>query len=405
MNRGRITAFIALMIALAMLIYPQESFEASVEGLKLWFEIVLPALLPFFAMADILMGLGVVSFLGALLEPIMRPLFRIPGVGGFAVAMGLAGGYPIGARITGELHRRGLCTRVEAERLLAFANTADPLFIVGAVAVGMFGRPEIGAAMLIAHYLGVVMVGLLLRFYRTGEPETPLPKKQRSEGYLARAIREMDKARRADGRSFGQLFGDTIRETFASMLFIGGCIMMFSVLTTVLDAAGIMKFLIIPLEAILRTFKLEPSLATPIVHGFFETTLGSKSASAASAPLIQRAVVASLVIGWSGLSVHSQVSVMILGTRIRMLPYMFARLGHGIIAGIVTAILLGPGMAVTSRIAGAIPVLSTATWQTLSLGARFVLSLKWASIVGLTGTALGGLVRLSSRIRIIPFRH
>src|SRR5690606_10648095 len=134
-------------------------------------------------------------------------------------------------------------------------------------------------------------------------------------GYLARAIREMDKARRADGRSFGQLFGDTIRETFASMLFIGGCIMMFSVLTTVLDAAGIMKFLTIPLEAILRTFKLEPSLATPIVHGFFETTLGSKSASAASAPLIQRAVVASLVIGWSGLSVHSQVSVMILGTR------------------------------------------------------------------------------------------
>ena len=47
MSRGRITAFIALLIALAMLFYPQESFEASVEGLKLWLEIVLPALLPF----------------------------------------------------------------------------------------------------------------------------------------------------------------------------------------------------------------------------------------------------------------------------------------------------------------------------------------------------------------------
>ncbi len=405
MSRGRITAFIALLIALAMLFYPQESFEASVEGLKLWFEIVLPALLPFFAMADILMGLGVVNFLGALLEPVMRPLFRIPGVGGFAVAMGLAGGYPIGARITGELHRRELCTRVEAERLLAFANTADPLFIVGAVAVGMFGRPELGAAMLIAHYLGVVIMGLLLRFYGRGEPETPLPKRRQSEGYFTHAIREMDRARRADGRSFGELFGDTIRETFASMLFIGGCIMMFSVLTAVLDATGIMRYLTLPLEKILKLLKLDSSLATPIIHGFFETTLGSQSASNASAPLVQRAVTASLVIGWSGLSVHSQVSVMILGTKIRMSPYMLARLGHGILAGIITALLLGPGMPVVSGLMGAIPVLSSTTWQALSFGARFAASLKWASILGVACTAAGTLARMSSRVKIIPLRR
>ena len=138
MGKGRLTALIAALITILMLAFPDESFKASLAGLKLWFDIVLPALLPFFAMADILMGLGVVHFMGALLEPFMRPAFRIPGVGGFAVAMGLAGGYPIGARITGELYRKGLCNRVEAERLLAFANTADP-FIVGAVAVGCLG--------------------------------------------------------------------------------------------------------------------------------------------------------------------------------------------------------------------------------------------------------------------------
>ncbi len=61
-------------------------------------------------MADLLMGLGVVHFVGSLLEPIMKPLFKIPGVGGFAVAMGLAGGYPLGAKITGELERAQLIT-------------------------------------------------------------------------------------------------------------------------------------------------------------------------------------------------------------------------------------------------------------------------------------------------------
>ena len=119
MNRGRITALIALMIALAMLIYPQESFEASVEGLKLWFEIVLPALPPFFAMADIPNGIGCSELLRGTLEPIMRPLFRIPGGEASAVAMGLAGGYPIGARITGRTAPQRALYCAEAERLRA----------------------------------------------------------------------------------------------------------------------------------------------------------------------------------------------------------------------------------------------------------------------------------------------
>ena len=39
--------------------------------------------------------MGVVHFLGVLLEPLMRPLFNVPGVGAFALSMGLAAGYPM----------------------------------------------------------------------------------------------------------------------------------------------------------------------------------------------------------------------------------------------------------------------------------------------------------------------
>ncbi len=89
-------AVLVATVTVIIVFYPEIAFRASLDGLKLWFEIVLPALLPFFVMADLLMGLGVVHFVGSLLEPIMKPpLFKIPpGVGGFAVAMGLAGGYP-----------------------------------------------------------------------------------------------------------------------------------------------------------------------------------------------------------------------------------------------------------------------------------------------------------------------
>ncbi|TDX52128.1 sporulation integral membrane protein YlbJ [Orenia marismortui] len=130
-----IKAIIAILFTISIIIFSEQAFDSAVDGLHTWWDIVFPALLPFFIMAEILMGLGVVHFIGALLEPLMRPLFKVPGVGAFALAMGLASGYPIGAKITGNLRRERLCTQAEGERLVSFTNTADPLFMIGAVAL------------------------------------------------------------------------------------------------------------------------------------------------------------------------------------------------------------------------------------------------------------------------------
>ena len=45
------------------------------------------------------MGMGVVHFIGVLMEPLMRPLFNVPGTGAFVLAMGIASGYPLGAAL------------------------------------------------------------------------------------------------------------------------------------------------------------------------------------------------------------------------------------------------------------------------------------------------------------------
>jgi hypothetical protein len=87
-------AFLAVLLTISMIIYPKEAFEAAVNGLAIWWNIVFPALLPFFVFSQVLIGLGVVHFLGVLLEPIMRPLFNVPGTGSFVLAMGLASGFP-----------------------------------------------------------------------------------------------------------------------------------------------------------------------------------------------------------------------------------------------------------------------------------------------------------------------
>lgn len=92
----------------------------------------------FFILSELLISFGIVRFVGVLLEPFMRPIFRVPGVGGFVLAMGMASGFPSGAKLTTRLRQEGQLTRIEAERLVSFTNSSNPLFIFGAVAVGFF---------------------------------------------------------------------------------------------------------------------------------------------------------------------------------------------------------------------------------------------------------------------------
>lgn len=333
-----------ILITCVVILYPDHAFEASLDGLRLWFEIVLPALLPFFVLSEILLGLGVIRAIGVLLEPLMRPVFRIPGEAAFTLAMGLASGYPLGAKLTGRMRRNGMCTREEGERLISFANTADPLFMIGAVAFGMFGSAALGATIAVSHYLAALAVGFLLRYHAKGVmgPSSPAG----HQGYLRRAVHAMAAERRKDGRPIGALFSDAVRDSMASMIFIGGTIMMFSVFLRILAVSGVAEGLATTIGLGLSTIGIDPNLGQAVVNGLMEITLGAQTAAAAEADLLHRLTVAGFVIGWSGLSVHAQVAAMVHGTDIRLTPYILARFAHGILAAALTWILF-PGMTQT----------------------------------------------------------
>ncbi|MGI6669184.1 MAG: nucleoside recognition domain-containing protein [Acetivibrionales bacterium] len=147
--------------------------DAARDGLELWAGSVVPALLPFLIAAEAINSTGFTRVFGILLEPVMRPLFRVPGIASFALVMGVSSGYPVGAKITSDLRNNGLLTRVEAERLLAFTNNSGPLFIVGVVGSSMCGSPETGTFLLACHLLACITVGLLYRFYGNNEKQIP----------------------------------------------------------------------------------------------------------------------------------------------------------------------------------------------------------------------------------------
>ena len=332
-------AFLVVLVAISMIIYPEPSFKAAERGLRVWWEIVLPALLPFFIAAELLMGMGVVHFMGVLMEPIMRPLFNVPGTGSFTLAMGIASGYPLGAALSARLKDDGLASKTEAERLMCFCNTSDPLFMTGAVAVGMFRRADLAGIIISAHYLSALVVGFLLRFWKRSEAPSP-PIKTESGFIVARAYRAMRKAQRENPKPFGELLGDAVRRSVNTLLVILGFIVLFSVIFELLKMAGLSALLSRALSRVVPDSLVPRSLHDALISGLFEITIGTSLASQAQAPLIARVSACSAIIAWSGLSVHAQVAAVIQPSGLSVWPYSVSRFIQGAIAAFATAAMM-----------------------------------------------------------------
>lgn len=345
MNVSKIKTYLlaatAVGLAASLMIFPKESFEASLRGLHMWWEVVFPSLLPFFIVSELLIGFGVVTFLGVLLEPLMRPLFRVPGVGGFVWAMGLASGYPAGAKLTARLRQEKKLTRIEAERLVSFTNSSNPLFIFGAISVGFFHNPSLGIIFALSHYLGNTCVGILMRFHGFRAEKTS-SKKKKEKGLLKNAFAAIHEERLKDKRPIGKLLGDAIQSSVQTLLMIGGFIILFSVLNKILYLVNISVIAANVLSIILTFFGISTELSLPLVAGMFEITSGSQMASTINTELLHKVIITSFILAFNGFSVQAQVASILAETDIRFKPYFFARILHGIFAALFVFLLWDP---------------------------------------------------------------
>jgi len=387
-----ILAVVITLLTLSLVLYPEQGFKAGLDGLKVFWDVVFPSLLPFFILSELLLGVGIVHALGVLLEPLMRPLFSVPGVGAFALSMGLAAGYPMDAVITSKFRKQKLCTRVESERLLAFTNTADPLFMFGAVAVGMFHSPQLGMLLAIAHYAGALLVGIAFKFYgvrqkrHSGDDDVVEAPGATARGNIfKRAFNEMMRAREEDGRPFGKLLGDAVNDSVKTLFMICGFILFFAVLIKVLTLGGLVPLLAAPLTLLFNVFGLDASLVQPFIAGLFEIDIGSAQAAVVEAPLVEKLIIVSFIIAWSGLSVHAQVASVLTGTDIRMTPYMIARLMHAALAGVFTLVFynMGWGQTATEVMAPLMPMMAAvADPSQQHWGLSLIVVRNWVLIMG-----------------------
>ncbi|TLS49899.1 hypothetical protein FE782_23135 [Paenibacillus antri] len=341
-------AIAAVTLVSLIVAYPGQAFNASLSGLKVWWDFVFPALLPFFILSELLLGFGVVHALGALMAPAMRLLFRLPGAGGWAFAMSFAAGFPSGAKAAADLRRDGVVSRAEGDRLLALSHLCSPIFLTSVVAAGFLGRPELGLPLVAIHLLSALVVGAgigRIRFDGSIEPE-PAPAPISSLGAAPRSgprtlASVMADAHRKDGRPLGRLLGDAVASAVQSLLVLGGLMIVFSVLLQLLSLIGIGEALDWLWMALLQR-EAPSALADGALAAAFEVHLGAYAIANGGPPSAWTAALLSAVIGWGGLSVHAQVKSLIGGTDLRYAPFLLARLAHAAVAGLLAFALWNP---------------------------------------------------------------
>jgi len=281
--------FICTIFIISLIIFSGTAVEAAKKGLNLWFNIVFPSLFPFFVASELLNGTGFIRAVGTLLEPVMRPLFNVPGCGSFAFAMGITSGYPVGAKITASMRQEKLLSKSEAGRLLAFTNNSGPLFIVGAVSVGMFKMPQAGILLLACHIAASITVGILFRSYgknKHTERKTMRKLLQSSDTsgktghkissgqpkFLWNLRRQFSYLAGRPKINLGTAFGEAIKHSIMTLLTIGGFIILFSVIINLLIETGIIQLLSSILSVILSPVGIGKDIIMALLSGFFEIT-------------------------------------------------------------------------------------------------------------------------------------
>ena len=251
---------------------------AAVRALSLCAGTVIPSLFPFLALSSLLIALGFGQWLSPYLSGLMTPLFRLPGQASGPLLLGLVGGYPIGAQSAAELYRQGLLTKDEAERLLAFCNNSNPIFLISVLGSGIFGSVRTGVWLWLIHLISAVLTGLLFRGSGT------VSRRSAARPIPCRVV------------SLSSAVVSSVRSAADGMLSVCAFVTLFYVLVSPL--AGLSGLLPTALVGLVELFSLTP-LLTPDVSGF---------------------VLAAACAGWGGLSVLCQTAAVLDGTGLRLAP-------------------------------------------------------------------------------------
>ena len=147
-----------LFLTVCILTNSALSLSYASLGLELWFQKMVPSLLPFMILSGIMVRLNLTEKLATSVYPVLGRIYQVRKNVCYCILLGFLCGFPMGAKVTGELLERGQLTHMEAEFLLAFCNNIGPVYFCS------FVLPLLDRKMTVPYLFGMYGIPLIYGF-------------------------------------------------------------------------------------------------------------------------------------------------------------------------------------------------------------------------------------------------
>jgi sporulation integral membrane protein YlbJ len=306
-----------LTLLLLLLLFPESTFIGSKNGLLLWFNIILPTLLPFVIVSNLIIKLHITNYISFILYPFFHKLFLISKEGCYPIIIGMISGFPIGAKACADLVKSNCISLSEGQFILSFCNNASPMFVTSFIALQCLNAPKWKYIL-----LGILMIAPFITafLYRLHE-----------SFFLAQHIRPTINCRNRNlnllvqnkNQSKFEILDDSIFDGFEVLTKIGGYIILLSLLAQIIYDTSFL-----------------PSTVNSFIVGLLEITTGCNALASTTLSFEKKTILITIITAFGGLSSLAQTQSVISNSGLSIKKYFFCKILNAMIATILIILIL-----------------------------------------------------------------
>lgn len=312
-TKNKLIKILLLLFLVLMLIRPIDTLTGASSGLLLWFEAVLPNLLPFIIISGLIIRLQITRPIGALLYPFIKHILPVSKDGCYPIFIGFLSGLPVGAKTSADMVESKRISLREGQLLTSMCNNASPMFVLGYIATTKLGYPSIGIFLCIIIYISSILSTLICYHFYKNSISTPIESCLNVHGNKTyTTLKNKDLCL--------ELVDEAILSGFEVVTKVGGYIILFSVLASLVESFGFISF-----------------FSSSILTGVLEITVGIHNISYLPIDLGLKIVLITTITAFGGLSGLAQTKSVIGATGLSIKFYFITKLLCALIAFLLSS--------------------------------------------------------------------
>ena len=297
---NQIIVILTFVMLILVLINKNLVSESILSSLYIWYNTLVPSMFPMIIISDILITYNSVNILPDIITKYISKIFNISNTAVMIFFLSLVSGFPTNAISIKKAIDTKSITKEEGEHLLLFCNFANPLFILETIGSFYLKNNTYGVIILISHLLSNIIIGILFR--KNNHPK---------DNYII----EKNKS-----QSFNIVLSNSIYKSIHSLFLIAGTVTLFLILTTLIT----------------HIFNLNNYFSL-FIKSILEMTMALSYLSNLNINSALKVVISSMIISFSGLSIHLQVISSL--NDIKYKNYLKGRIISLILSGIISFII------------------------------------------------------------------